>query len=169
MSLSQIKFIPPHFHLLQDISKEIHIFFGGENNRIRFWPAVVLTWVFTKSVWIKEKALVLAQEQVCTKGRSSPAFLKFLDPDFYTHTCASTLPSLWLYVQSACILLGCILKSAAANLGFKLTEGLINGMLKWVTSSYGFKFCWKDLSETVDAATITSFFSPSSPCCFFYE
>lgn len=87
MSLSQIKFIPPHFHLLQDISKEIHIFFGGENNRIRCWPAAVLTSVFTKSVWIKETALVLAQEQVCTKGQSGTAFLKFLDPHFYTHTC----------------------------------------------------------------------------------
>lgn len=78
MSLSQIKFAPsrtpspPHFHLPQDISKEIHIFFGGENNRIRRWPAAVLTSVFTGWVWIKEKAVVLAPEQVGTKGQSIP-------------------------------------------------------------------------------------------------
>lgn len=152
MSLSQIKFIPPHFHLLQDISNEIHIFFGGENNRIRCWPVTVWTPVFTKSVWIKEKALVQAQEQICTKGLSSMTFLKFLDPNYSTHTlmhvCALPLPSLWLYVQSACILLGCILKSNAANLGFERTEGLINGILKWVTSSY--VLSWKVLSDAVD-------------------
>ena len=91
MSLSQITFISsPHFHLLQDISKEIHIFFGGENNGIRGWPAAVLTSVFTKSVWIKNMALVLAKEEVCTKGQSSTAFLKFLDPDCYTHTHTQT-------------------------------------------------------------------------------
>lgn len=123
-ALVRLNLSPPrHFHLLQDISKEIHISFGGVgggNNRIR--PAAVLTSVFTKSVWIKEKAVVLAQEQVCTKGRSSTAFLKFLDPVSCTHTDAQTLAlqryqALWLYVQSACILLGCILKSSAASLG----------------------------------------------------
>lgn len=54
MSLSQIKYNPPpppphpaaaattlHLHLPQDIAKEIHIFFGGENNSISGWPAAV--------------------------------------------------------------------------------------------------------------------------------
>lgn len=52
MSLSQIKYNPLpqpataaattlHLHLPQDISKEIHIFFGGENNGISGWPAAV--------------------------------------------------------------------------------------------------------------------------------
>lgn len=71
-------------------------------------------------------------------------------------------------MQSACILLGCILKSAAANLGFALTEGLINRMVKGVTSSDGLRFNWKVLSSMVETATVTCFFSPSRPVCDFY-
>lgn len=98
MSLSQIKFIPTTTFpsASRHLQRNTHFLQrGGGNNRIR--PAAVLTAVFTKSVWIKEKAVVLAQEQVCTKGRSSTAFLKFLDPVSCTHTCsdarAPTLPS----------------------------------------------------------------------------
>lgn len=124
MSLSQIKFIPTTTFpsASRHLQRNTHFLWRGRggNNRIR--PAAVLTSVFTKSVWIKEKAVVLAQEQVCTKGRSSTAFLKFLEPVSCTHTDAQMLAlqryqALWLYVQSACILLGCILKSSAASLG----------------------------------------------------
>lgn len=172
MSLSQIKFIPPHFHLPQDISKEIHIFFGGENKRIRCWPAAVLTSVFTKSVWIKERALILAQEQVCTKGQSIPKVpwprLTHTRTHTHSYTCVPMLPSLWLYMQSACILLGCILKSSAANLGFKLTEGLINGMLKWVTSSKWIQDQLEGFVRDRRCRAITCVFSPSSFLLFFF-
>lgn len=75
----------------------------------------------------------------------------------HTRACVPPLPRLWLYVQSASILLGCILKSTAATLGFELTEGLIKRVIEWVIS-YTSRFSWKVLSETVDATTITCFF-----------
>lgn len=86
MSLSQIKSIP-HISICFKTSPKKYTFSLVEKTtELDVGQQRSLKSVFTKSVWIKEKALVLAQEQVCTKGQSNMAFLKFLDPDLCTYT-----------------------------------------------------------------------------------
>lgn len=153
MSFSRIKSISYISICFKTSPKKYTFWGGGESNRIICWPAAS---VFTKSVWIKEKALHKRTQQHSWSSMSQP----YTPTPTHTHACVPPLPRLWLYVQSASILLGCILKSTAATLGFELTEGLIKRVIKWVISSYNVRFSWKVLSETVDATTITCFFSP---------